>query len=299
MAEFVNCKRYLLLTYSKPIKNMMKLVAYAFPTQPAYSRLNPDAAVYVSPARTDSHNQQHDEIKPPLPPPTAPAPQKKKNNPTTTPTPTATPATDIDSKTALNPYNRDGSSKASEWNKTKHSKKTKPPPEAAETVTTGRGKRATKLVQRGTQYNASSPPPPIPIATSTGPDTELGAYKAKYVKKVAARKRKQEAAVRRAAASRERHATTEAAAAPDAAAVAAAETKRQRNSRDVRAEKRTKSTASKCMTEPPSTSASISHTPPPPYVHYSPTSREPPSSILLRCFSYAIPRARLSSFVAF
>jgi hypothetical protein len=65
MAEFVNCKRYPLLTYGKSIINTMKLVAYAFPTQPpyAYSSLNPDADVYVSPARTDSHSQQHDEIK--------------------------------------------------------------------------------------------------------------------------------------------------------------------------------------------------------------------------------------------
>ena len=136
-------------------------------------------------------------------------------------------------------------------------------------MTTGRGKRATKLVQRGIQYNASNPPPPIPIATRTGPDTELGAYKAEHVKKVAARKRKQDAAMRRAAATRERQATTEAAAAPDAAAVAAAETKKQRNSRDVRADKRTKSTASKCMTEPLSTSASIAHTSPPKPYHFN------------------------------
>ena len=152
------------------------------PNPPSYSSLNPDAAVYESPAHTDSHNQQQDETKPPLPTPTAPAPQKKKNDPTTTITPTTTPATVTDNKTAPNPYNRDGSSKASEWNKTKHSKKTKPPTEEDETVTTGRGKRATKLVQRGIQYNASNPPPPIPIATSTGPDTELGAYKAEHVK---------------------------------------------------------------------------------------------------------------------
>jgi hypothetical protein len=37
MAEFVNCKRYLLLTYGKSITNMMELVAYAFPTRPSYS----------------------------------------------------------------------------------------------------------------------------------------------------------------------------------------------------------------------------------------------------------------------
>jgi hypothetical protein len=138
-------------------------------------------------------------------------------------------------------------------------------------VTTGRGKRAIKLVQRDTQYNASNPLPPIPIATSTCPDTEIGAHKAKYVKIMAARKRKQDAAVEKAAVAiaREKRATTEAAAASDAAAAAATETKKQRNSRDVRAEKRTKSTASKCMTEPPSTSASIAHTSPPKPYHFS------------------------------
>jgi hypothetical protein len=47
-----------LLTYGKSITNMMKLVAYAFPTQPSYSSLNPDAAIYVSSTHTDSHNQQ-------------------------------------------------------------------------------------------------------------------------------------------------------------------------------------------------------------------------------------------------
>jgi hypothetical protein len=39
MAEFMNCKRCVLLTYGKSITNMMKLVAYAFPTQPSYSSL--------------------------------------------------------------------------------------------------------------------------------------------------------------------------------------------------------------------------------------------------------------------
>jgi hypothetical protein len=86
MAEFVNCKRYLLLTYSKTIKNMMKLVAYAFPTQPAYSSLNPDAAVYDSPAHTDSHNQHQDEIKTPQnTPPTPPPPPHNPTKSNTTP----------------------------------------------------------------------------------------------------------------------------------------------------------------------------------------------------------------------
>ena len=53
------------------------------------------------------------------------------------------------------------------------------------------------------------------------------------------------------------------------AAAAAAEIEQQRNSRDVRAEKRTKRTASKCMTGPLSTSASIAQTSPPKPYHFS------------------------------
>jgi hypothetical protein len=81
MAEFVNCKMNLLLTYGKSITNMVKLVAYAFPTQRSYSSLNPDAAVYVSSTHTDSHNQQHDEIKPPPPPPHRPSTPEKGKQP--------------------------------------------------------------------------------------------------------------------------------------------------------------------------------------------------------------------------
>jgi hypothetical protein len=112
MAEFMNCKSYLFLTYGRSITNMVKLVAYAFPPQPSYSSLNPGAAVYMSPAHADTHNQQRDEIEPH--PPTRPQhPMTKKNTPTTAPTPTATPIISTDCTPAFNPYNynRDGSSK--------------------------------------------------------------------------------------------------------------------------------------------------------------------------------------------
>jgi hypothetical protein len=125
-------------------------------------------------------------------------------------------------------------SKASAWSKTKHSEKDSvSAKDKVETVTTGRGKRTTKPVQRGIQYNASSPLPLIPIATSTGQDTELEAQKAKFEKAMAKRARKQDAAEKRAAAaSSKTHTTTEAAAAPGTAAAATAETQQHNETQE-------------------------------------------------------------------
>jgi hypothetical protein len=67
MAEVTNRKRYHFLSYGGSITNMMKRIAYASPPQPSYFSLNPGAAVYMRPVHADSHNQQHDEIKPPPP----------------------------------------------------------------------------------------------------------------------------------------------------------------------------------------------------------------------------------------
>jgi hypothetical protein len=116
----VYCKRYSFLTHGGSIADMMELTAYAFPPKPTQSSLSTGAAVYMSPAHADSHNEQRDEAKPPPhPTPAFPAgPQKKTNTPTAapTPTPTATPTTTTDCTPAFSPYNsRDGSSKLPLW----------------------------------------------------------------------------------------------------------------------------------------------------------------------------------------
>jgi hypothetical protein len=188
-AEVTSRKRLPFLTYGGSITNMMKRIAYAFPLQSSYSSLNPGAAVYMSPAHADSHNQQRDEIKPSTP-------EKEKDPHDSSHTHTSTPTQPtLTARPHSTPTTVTEAAKFPQGARLSHSKKdSASTKDKVETVTTGRGKRATKLVQRGIQYNASSPLSPISIATSTGQDTELEAQKAKFEKAIATRARKQDAA---------------------------------------------------------------------------------------------------------